>query len=111
MAAMTDKCMEAWPVAEVRPLAFNEIGQRYRRYRLPVPSAEQVMARSLRRFGQISPIVVCLREQSPELVDGFTRLAAARTLKGIKTLSARLIEADERAAKAAIYALLSLGLS
>ena len=67
------------------------------------------MARSLRRYGQIAPIVVCLRDEVPVLVDGFKRLAAARGLKGLETLSARRIEVDERGAKAAMYGLNRIG--
>jgi ParB-like chromosome segregation protein Spo0J len=63
------------------------------------------MGRSLRRYGQISPVVVCLREETPVLIDGFKRLAAARGLKGFSSLSARRIEVDERGAKAAMYGL------
>ncbi len=63
------------------------------------------MARSLRRYGQISPVVVCLREGLAVLIDGFKRLSAARSLKGFGTLSARRIEVDERGAKAAMYGL------
>jgi ParB-like chromosome segregation protein Spo0J len=84
---------------------LEEIDVRYARYRLSVLEAEETMARSLRRYGQISPVVVCLREEVPVLVDGFKRLAAARGLKGFGTLSARRIEADERGAKAAMYGL------
>jgi ParB-like chromosome segregation protein Spo0J len=81
------------------------LGEHYRRYRLPDAEAETAMARSLRRYGQVAPIVVCLRDEVPEVVDGFKRLAAARTLPGLQTLSARLLAADERTAKAAIYGL------
>src|SRR5262249_59508396 len=63
------------------------------------------MARSLERYGQLSPIVVCRRQDRYELVDGFKRLGAARTLAHLSHLSARLLEADERTAKAAIYGL------
>ena len=42
------------------------------------------------------------------MLDGFKRLAAARAL-GLKTLSTRLLEADERLAKAAIYGLNQTG--
>jgi len=59
----------------------------------------------MERYGQLSPIVVCRRQQRYELIDGFKRLGAARTLAGMPHLSARLLEADERAAKAAIYGL------
>src|SRR5262245_61919710 len=63
------------------------------------------MARSLERYGQLSPVVVCRRQERYELIDGFKRLGAARTLTGMAHLSARLLEADERTAKAAIYGL------
>jgi len=63
------------------------------------------MAKSLERYGQLSPVVVCRRQERYELVDGFKRLAAARRLQQIEHLSARLMEADERTVKAAIYGL------
>jgi ParB-like chromosome segregation protein Spo0J len=82
----------------------TQLGQRYHRYRLPDPEAEADMARSLRRWGQLAPVVVCVRDELPEVLDGFKRLAAARAL-GLPTLSARRFDADERAAKAALYTL------
>jgi ParB-like chromosome segregation protein Spo0J len=97
--------MSDWPVEEYRVLPLEEIDPRYGRYRLSVLEAEEAMARSLRRYGQISPVVVCLREGLAVLIDGFKRLAAARSLKGFGTLSARRIEVDERGAKAAMYGL------
>ena len=90
--------MAGWEQGEVRPLAVAVLGERYRRYRLCDPQAEEAMARSLRRYGQIAPLVVCLRGDRVEVIDGFKRLAAARLLPGMKTLSARLLEADERVA-------------
>ena len=84
---------------------MEEIDVRYGRYRLSVLEAEETMARSLRRYGQISSVVVCLREEVPVLIDGFKRLRAAWGLKGFSTLSARRIEVDERGAKAAMYGL------
>jgi ParB-like chromosome segregation protein Spo0J len=62
------------------------------------------MARSLRRYGQIAPLVVCRRDGRVELIDGFKRLAAARRLS-MQKLSVRLLDADDRAAKAAIFCL------
>lgn len=62
------------------------------------------MAGSLRRWGQLSPVVACVHGQQFELVDGFKRWAAAPSL-GWATLSVRVIEADERLAKAAILGL------
>jgi hypothetical protein len=93
-----------WNSGEVRPIAVETLGERYRRYRLADPAAEEAMARSLRQYGQSSPVVVCLREGGPELLDGFKRRAAA-PLVAVRTLSARVVEADEATAKAAIYGL------
>ena len=76
--------MSNWAAGEFRALRLEEIDVRYARYRLSALEAEEAMARSLRRYGQISPVVVCLREEVPVLVDGFKRLAAARGLKGME---------------------------
>jgi ParB-like chromosome segregation protein Spo0J len=94
----------SWDAGEVRPLAVEALGERYRRYRLSDPAAEEAMARSLRQYGQASPVVVCVRDGRPELLDGFKRRSAA-VLVALQTLSARVVEADEATAKAAIYGL------
>jgi ParB-like chromosome segregation protein Spo0J len=94
-----------WSKENLLDLALDEIGEHYGRYRLHVPEAERAMARSLERYGQMSPVVVCRREGRFELIDGFKRLGAARSLVHMNQLSARLMEADDRAAKAAIYGL------
>lgn len=86
-------------------LKTEEIGEHYGRYRLHVPDAERAMAKSLERYGQLSPVIVCRRQERYELVDGFKRLGATRRLAQIKHLGARLLEADERTVKAAIYGL------
>jgi ParB-like chromosome segregation protein Spo0J len=96
--------MGEWHTNDSGPLAIAQLGERYRRYRLPDPEAEADMVGSLRRYGQLAPLVVCRREEMPEILDGFKRLAAARTL-GLTTLQARLLDADERTAKAALYGL------
>ena len=62
-----------------------DLGQRYRRYRLTDLEAEEAMAGSLRRWGQLSPVVVCMREQKLELLDGFKRYAAARQVGGLRS--------------------------
>jgi ParB-like chromosome segregation protein Spo0J len=94
-----------WAADELRSLTLEEIDVRYGRYRLSALEAEETMAHSLRRYGQISPVVVCLRDEALVLIDGFKRLSAARGLKGFESLSARRIEVDERSAKAAMYGL------
>ncbi len=100
--------MADWHASDVRFLTLAQLGERYRRYRLPDPNAEAAMAGSFQRYGQLTPVVVCLREETHEVLDGFKRLAAARAL-GLKALSTRLLEADERVAKAAIHGLNQTG--
>lgn len=97
--------MLRWAPESLLDLQWTEIGDHYGRYRLHQPEAERAMARSLERYGQLSPVVVCRCEGGYELIDGFKRLGAVRVLASMRTLSARLLEADERTAKAAIYGL------
>jgi ParB-like chromosome segregation protein Spo0J len=93
-----------WNDGVVRPASLDGLGQRYRRYRLADPEAEEAMAGSLRRWGQLSPVVACVREEKLELLDGFKRWSAAREISGM-TLSVRVLEVDEPTAKAAILGL------
>jgi len=101
--------MTDWTEGEIRWIAVEEIGERYRRYRLPDAAAEAAMVGSMSRYGQLSPLAVCLREEKPEVLDGFKRVAAARALPGIRSLEARLWKLDEPMAKAAILALNGVG--
>jgi ParB-like chromosome segregation protein Spo0J len=92
------------PAVEVRAVPLSCLGERYRRYRLADPVAEQAMARSLLRWGQLTPLTACRREDRFELLDGFKRRTAAAQLAW-PTLSVRLVEVDEQQAKAAIFGL------
>lgn len=94
-----------WDDGIIRPVALAALGQRYRRYRLADPPAESAMAGSLRRWGQLAPIVACGQGAELEVLDGFKRLAAAAQVAGWSTLSVRVVEVDERTAKAAILGL------
>jgi len=67
--------------------------------------AEQAMLRSLQRYGQLSPVVVCEVEGRLMLVDGFKRHSAARQVSGMETLWSRCLEVDASTAKAAVYTL------
>jgi hypothetical protein len=95
----------SWDEGVIRPVALEALGHRYRRYRLADPAAEEAMAGSLRRWGQLSPVVACPRAQQLELLDGFKRWTAARQVTGLARLSVRVLEVDERMAKAAILGL------
>lgn len=86
-------------------LGLADIGEHFARYRLRSTSAERVLQASLVRYGQMSPVVVFRWQGRYELIDGFKRLSAARSVNELTSLCARVIEADERTAKAAIYGL------
>jgi ParB-like chromosome segregation protein Spo0J len=96
-------------VSQVCPVRLNELGDQFRRYRLRVPQAVAAMAQSLRRWGQCAPIVATVREEKPQILDGFTRREAAGQVRGMTTLSVRLIDLDDRRAKAAIHGLNQTG--
>jgi ParB/RepB/Spo0J family partition protein len=97
------------PAALLRAVPLTALCERYRRYRLADVQAEQAMTQSLRRWGQLAPVVVCLRGEQWEVVDGFKRLAAARTLAW-PTLQVRRLEVeDERTVKAELYGLNQVG--
>ena len=78
--------MLRWASENLLELKPEEIGEHYGRYRLHVPEAERAMAKSLERYGQLSPVVVCRRGERYELVDRFKRLSAARRLAQIQHL-------------------------
>jgi ParB-like chromosome segregation protein Spo0J len=101
---MHEACHEEAALA-VRPVSLSLLGESYRRYRLADPAAEAAMAGSLRRWGQLSPVVACRAGPQLEVLDGFKRLAAAHQVAGWATLSVRVLDVDERTAKAAILGL------
>ena len=101
--------MKDWTEGEIRWIALEAIGEHYRRYRLPDTAAEAAMAGSLSRYGQLSPLAVCLRQERPEVLDGFKRVAASRTLPAVTALQARLLVVDEPTAKAIILGLNGIG--
>jgi ParB-like chromosome segregation protein Spo0J len=101
--------MNPCPVGQVAAFHFDELGDQFRRYRLRVPQAVQTMTQSLRRWGQCAPIVATIRQEKPQVLDGFTRWEAAQQVRGMTTLLVRLIEVDDRRAKAAIYGLNQTG--
>ena len=67
-------------------LDLNDFDLRLERYRIVQPKADAMLVRSLSTYGQLSPLVYCLLDDALVLVDGFKRLRAARTLKGLAKL-------------------------
>jgi ParB-like chromosome segregation protein Spo0J len=101
--------MNPGPAGEVTAVRLDALGDQFRRYRLRVPQAVQAMVQSLRRWGQCAPIVATVRQERPQVLDGFTRREAAQQVRGMTTLLVRLIDVDDQRAKAAIHGLNQTG--
>jgi ParB-like chromosome segregation protein Spo0J len=97
--------MPVWSADTIHSLALEVLDERFGCYRLAALDVEESLISSLRQFGQMSPVVCCLREEVPCLLDGYKRLRAARQIDQMHSLDARLIEVDDQEAKAAIYRL------
>lgn len=87
---------------DIETVAVTVLDERYAHLRLPQPRAERAMAESMRRYGQLSPIVGCERGDKFAVVDGFKRVHAAARL-GLEFLTVRLTPMSERSAVAAVY--------
>ena len=87
---------------DVRP---DEIGDRLLTVRLLTP-VDQEMAGSLRRFGQLSPLVVFRDGDGVlEVIDGFRRRRAAAAQGFPAQLTVRTVDLDEPRALAAMFSL------
>jgi ParB/RepB/Spo0J family partition protein len=97
--------MEAKSLTEsLQVISLCKIGNRYAGLRIVMPSAEKEMTKSLSRYGQLTPVVVCRHKDGFELVDGFKRLQAGRKL-GLESLLCREMRVSSRVLKAAIIQL------
>ena len=65
----------AWPEESTQALLLSEFDERFRRYRLSVPEAERGLVDSLKRYGQMAPVVVCVSDGEFLLIE---RAAASR---------------------------------
>jgi len=88
----------------IEDIVISKTGERYGAFRIVNPRADEAMVRSMKKYGQMSPVVCVMVGDGYELVDGFKRLRACRHM-GKETLKARVIEATERVLKAAIIQL------
>ncbi len=82
-------------------VSLSAIGESYADLRIIQPPAEKAMRRSMRRYGQLTPVVVGQEGERYEIVDGFKRLRAGRRL-GYESLQARVMPGGRRAMKAAM---------
>jgi ParB/RepB/Spo0J family partition protein len=88
----------------IEELAISEIGQRYGAFRIVSPRADAAMVKSIRKYGQITPVVCVKTEGGWELIDGFKRLRACRSLNQM-TIRARAMQVSARVCKGAIIQL------
>ena len=96
-------------VQETMAIPITRIGERFAPLRIADPVAEQAMLRSMVKYGQQTPVVVCrIADGDPELLDGFKRLRAGRQL-GIKELTVRTLDVGLRGCKAAMLLLNRVG--
>lgn len=88
----------------IEEMAVSEIGEKYGVYRIVSPRADAAMVKSIRKYGQISPVVCVKGKDGYEMIDGFKRLRACRSLDQT-TIKAKMVEVSGRVCKAAILQL------
>jgi len=85
-------------------VSVDLLDERYGYLRIPRPRQEDAVSESMRRFGQLTPVVAAERGDVLAAVDGFKRLHAARKI-GIDRLDVWTLPLSEQAAVAAVYSL------
>jgi ParB/RepB/Spo0J family partition protein len=88
---------------DIEEIPVSEMGEKYGSLRIVNPWADEAMLQSMKRYGQLTP-VVCAKREGYELIDGFKRLRACQRI-GKEALKAKVLEASERVCKAAIIQL------
>jgi ParB/RepB/Spo0J family partition protein len=83
---------------------ISKMGERYAAFRIVSPRADEAMVKSMKKYGQLSPVVCARIGDGYEIVDGFKRLRACRHLDR-QTLTARILDATDRVVKAAVIQL------
>ena len=77
-------------LSEVDAVALAQLSESLRGLRLCSPGERQSLERSLARLGQLSPLLVFRHGDTLEVIDGFKRLGAARSLGWAQLSIARL---------------------
>lgn len=85
-------------------IEVTKMGERYGALRIVNPGADDAMVKSMKKYGQMSPVTCVMTGGVYEMVDGFKRLRACRHM-GKETLKTRILEATERVSKASIIQL------
>jgi ParB-like chromosome segregation protein Spo0J len=98
------KCGVPEPVTDLRLVELEALGERLSALRLSDRTTLAAMRRSLEEHGQLSAVVVFLLGEQLEIIDGFKRVRAARSL-GWRTVSARVVAVGSIDAKLQLRAL------
>lgn len=85
-----------------KPVAPAALSESLRSMRLCAAVAQQSMGRSLARLGQISPLLVFSHDGKLEVIDGFKRLQAARSL-GWASILITLLDVTMTGAKVRLW--------
>jgi ParB/RepB/Spo0J family partition protein len=85
-------------------VSLDRLDERYGELRIARPRQQDAVTESMRRFGQLTPLVASARGEALAVIDGFKRLHAADKL-GLERLAVRLLPLSEQAAVAAVYSL------
>ncbi len=84
-------------------IPLEKIGKAYAPLRLINPKAEAALLKSVKQYGQLSPVIVAeTGTRQYEMIDGFKRLRVFRKLS-FKTLHAKPLEANQSLKAAIIY--------
>jgi len=94
----------------IEEIAVLEIGEKYGIYRIVSPRADAAMVKSMRKYGQMTPVVCVKGQGGYELIDGFKRLRACRSLDE-RALKVKTMEVSGRVCKAALIQLNQSGRS
>lgn len=90
---------------QIEEMSLTTLGLELQRVRCPPPSRVETIQRDLASNGQLTPLVAWFPSKGPpELLDGFKRLRAARSL-GWSTLTVGCLEATESTALAMMLSL------
>lgn len=89
------------PTRRLSTTRHRALGRTRKYVRVPEADGEEAMVQSLRRYGQLSPVVVCETEGRLLLLGGFKRHAAAGQVPGMDAIWSRRLQAEATTAKAA----------
>jgi ParB-like chromosome segregation protein Spo0J len=94
--------MKEWKAGRTYGVSLDELDLRLKYLHTPSQSAVEGMAASLKKRGQLSPVIASLESGKLVLVDGFKRCAAA-SLTGLPQLVVMTVGTDSSYTKALTY--------